>query len=103
GNLYTKFDVLKSKDIAKATELIAKPGVDETAAATPAPAPLVAQDTNVKLAIDSTPGAADIEVDGNFMGNTPSAIELSPGQHTIIVSKNGYQSWQRKIMLAPGD
>ncbi len=102
GNLYTKFDVLKPKEIAKADGLIGKPGVDETAAA-PAPAPQVAANTNVKLSIDSTPGAADIEVDGNFMGNTPSAIELSPGQHTVIVTKNGYQSWQRKIMLAPGD
>ncbi|HYB62183.1 MAG TPA: PEGA domain-containing protein [Methylomirabilota bacterium] len=100
GNMYTKFDVLKPKDIAKADGLIGKPGVDETAVAQ---APQVAANTNVKLSIDSTPGAADIEVDGNFMGNTPSAIELPPGQHTIIVTKNGYQSWQRKIMLAPGE
>jgi len=103
GNLYTKFVELKPKEIAKADGLIGRAGVDETAAA---PAPQVAQvavDTNVKLSIESTPGAADIEVDGSFMGNTPSAIELSPGQHTIIVTKNGYQSWQRKILLAPGD
>ena len=33
GNLYTKFDVLKPKEIAKADGLIGKPGVDETAAA----------------------------------------------------------------------
>ncbi|MGO9642892.1 MAG: PEGA domain-containing protein [Candidatus Acidiferrales bacterium] len=102
-NFYIRFYEMKSKEIAKANDLIAKPGVDETAAAAPVAAPQVASNTNVKLAIESTPGAADIEVDGNFMGNTPSAIELSPGQHTIIVSKNGYQSWQRKIMLAPGD
>lgn len=102
-NFYIKFYDAKPKEIAKATDLIGKPGVDETAVATPAPAPLVAQDTNVKLAIESTPGAADIEVDGNFMGNTPSAIELTPGEHTVIVSKTGYQSWQRKIKLVPGD
>ena len=102
GNLYTKFDVLNQREIAKADGLIGKPGSDETAVA-PAPAPQVAVNTNVKLSIESTPGAADIEVDGNFMGNTPSAIELSPGQHTIVVTKNGYQPWQRKIMLAPGD
>ncbi len=102
GNLYTKFEVLKPKEIAKADALIGKPGADETAAA-PAPAPQVAANTNVKLSIESTPGAADIEVDGNFMGNTPSAIELTPGQHTVVVTKAGYQAWQRKIMLAPGD
>jgi hypothetical protein len=42
-------------------------------------------------------------VDGSFRGNTPSAVELAAGQHTVVVSKSGYKSWQRTINLAGGD
>ena len=101
-NFYNKVSEMSPKEVNKAAALLGKPGMDETVV-TPAAAPEVAKKTDVKLAIMSTPEAADIEVDGNFMGNTPSAIELAPGEHTIIVSKNSYKPWQRKIKLAAGD
>jgi len=101
-NFYNKVSAMSPKEVSKAAALLGKPGMDETAV-TPAAAPEVAKNTNVKLSIMSTPEAADIEVDGNFMGNTPSAIELAPGEHTIVVSKNHYKQWQRKIKLAAGD
>ena len=56
-----------------------------------------------KLSITSTPEGADIEVDGSFMGNTPSAVELGPGEHTVAVRKSGYKAWERKIRLTGGD
>ncbi len=58
---------------------------------------------NSKLSISSTPDGADIEVDGNFVGNTPSAIEVSTGDHTIAVKKTGYKAWQRKLKTSGGD
>lgn len=61
-----------------------------------APAPQVQQvavPNTTKLSIPSTPAGADIEVDGGFVGNTPSMIEVSPGDHTVTVSKSGYKSW----------
>jgi hypothetical protein len=56
-----------------------------------------------RISVESTPGGADIEIDGNFVGSTPSAIELASGDHTIVVKKSGYKDWQRKMKLSAGD
>jgi len=56
-----------------------------------------------KLSVDSAPGSAEIEVDGEFMGDTPSTLELSPGEHHITVKKAGYTIWEKTIKLAPGE
>jgi hypothetical protein len=55
-----------------------------------------------KLSIASTPAGADIEVDGGFVGNTPSTIEVALGDHTITVSKSGFKSWERKLKVTGG-
>ncbi len=55
------------------------------------------------LNVASTPDGADIEIDGNFMGNTPSALQLQPGDHLIAVKKVGYKTWERKMRVAGGD
>jgi hypothetical protein len=49
------------------------------------------------------PAGADIEVDGSFVGNTPSTIEVTPGDHTVSVSKSGYKSWERKLKASGGN
>ena len=58
--------------------------------------------TNAQLAIASTPAGADIEVDGAFVGNTPSTIGVSAGEHVITVSKKGYKPWERKLTVTSG-
>ena len=72
----------------------------------PAPPPPVQQaaaTSMTKLSIASTPAGADIEVDGGFVGNTPSTIEVALGDHTITVSKSGYKSWERKLKVTGGN
>ena len=59
--------------------------------------------TNSELAISSVPDGADIEVDDNFVGNTPSVVELVSGEHNVAVKKSGYKMWQRKIKLSGGE
>jgi hypothetical protein len=54
------------------------------------------------IEITSVPSAADVELDGNFIGNTPSSIGVSPGDHTISVKKKGYKTWERKIKVSSG-
>src|SRR5216683_1216333 len=54
------------------------------------------------LEISSTPPNADIEVDGNFVGNTPSSLGLASGEHTVKITKSGYKPWQRKITTSTG-
>jgi hypothetical protein len=55
-----------------------------------------------RLSISSNPVAADIELDGAFVGNTPSNIEVAPGDHLIVIVKSGYQRWERKIKVSGG-
>lgn len=64
---------------------------------------MAAPSAPAKVAVSSTPDGADIEVDGNFVGNTPSAIELVPGDHVVRVSKAGYQAWEKKIKVTGGE
>ncbi len=54
------------------------------------------------LSVDSTPAGADIEVDGNFVGSTPSAVPVSLGTHEITVHKRGYSSWSRRMNVSGG-
>ena len=50
----------------------------------------------------SNPGGADIRVDGSFMGNTPAQVKLAQGKHTIQVTLDGYESWQREVEVSSG-
>ena len=52
--------------------------------------------------IASTPPGADIEVDGKFVGNTPSSISVSPGDHDIAVKKSGFAVWDKKVSVSTG-
>ena len=56
-----------------------------------------------KVSVASTPDGADIEIDGSFVGNTPSAVELAPGEHVVIVKKSGYKPWERKLKVSGGE
>jgi hypothetical protein len=44
---------------------------------------------------------AEVEVDGGFIGNTPSTAKLSPGMHKITV-KSGAHAWSRDLSVQPG-
>ena len=58
--------------------------------------------TSGKLSVSSTPGGADIEVDGAFVGNTPSDVQVTDGDHTITVKKAGFKDWERKMKVSGG-
>lgn len=55
-----------------------------------------------KLHIESSPSGADIEVDGGFVGNTPSDIQVAEGDHTVVVKKSGFKDWERKLKSTAG-
>jgi len=61
------------------------------------PAPITA-----RLSINSVPDGADIEIDGNFSGNTPSDLEIEEGDHSVAVKKSGYKPWERKMKVVAG-
>lgn len=79
-------------------------------AATPSVSPADRNAPNVPVAvhgaivaIDSTPPGADIDVDGNFVGNTPSTVDVAPGSHEITVKKQGFVDWTRKLSVTGGN
>ena len=50
---------------------------------------------------DSTPDGADIAIDGNLVGNTPSTLRLIPGHHSIEIRMAGYRTWSRIMVVDP--
>lgn len=52
------------------------------------------------VSIESNVTGADIEVDGSFVGSTPSKVDVAPGSHVITVKKKGYQSWTRTMNVS---
>ncbi len=54
------------------------------------------------LTVDSTPPGADIDVDGAFVGNTPSTVSVTSGSHEVTVSKKGFTDWTRKLNVTGG-
>ena len=63
----------------------------------PAPSVLAA------LIIASTPPGADIEVDGGFVGSTPSTLSLPSGSHQIVVKKKGFADWTKTLTVTGGN
>jgi hypothetical protein len=99
----------KDITIPKGTEVMAFVAGDmhlEMAKFVPADAPGVpsvgagVQMGMASLAVSSNVDGADIEVDGSFVGSTPSTLSVTPGQHTISVKKKGYADWSRPMNVA---
>ena len=67
------------------------------------PPAAVAATAQASLAITSTPPGADIEVDGGFVGNTPSTVSLTPGSHQIVVKKKGFADWTKTLNVTGGN
>ena len=78
-------------------------GHDMAASVTPASAvSATGGPMQAELEVVSTPVGADIEIDGNFAGSTPSSLTATPGQHQVVVKKAGYDAWQRKVTVTGG-
>jgi hypothetical protein len=65
-------------------------------------APLAPAVQQSSITVDASVPNCDIEVDGSFVGNTPSTLNLAPGKHEIVVKKVGYQGWSRSMMVGNG-
>ena len=68
--------------------------------ATSAPANAVVSPETIL--VQSVPSGADITIDGQYAGSTPSTLKLGPGQHTIIITKSGFMPWQRTLSAESG-
>jgi hypothetical protein len=60
------------------------------------------QGAAAEVEVSSTPDGADIEIDGNFVGSTPSTVGVAAGSHQLSVKKAGFKPWERKITVSSG-
>ena len=65
-------------------------------------APAAPQSPSTSVMLESTPTGADVAIDGNFVGNTPSTVEVATGSHQLTVSKKGFTDWTRTINVTGG-
>jgi hypothetical protein len=56
-----------------------------------------------QLTIISEPSGAEIEIDGEFIGNTPTTVTAKQGKVVVRIKKIGFQPWERTLTLNPGD
>jgi hypothetical protein len=60
-------------------------------------------DPPTTVSMSSTPPSADVEVDGKFVGNTPSSVSLPGGEHAVRITKKGFKPWERKLTVSGGN
>src|SRR3984893_18248896 len=80
----------------------APPAATPNAGPTDAPPVSPDQGAAAELEVSSIPDGADIEIDGNFVGSTPSTVGVAAGPHQISVKKAGFKPWERKITVSSG-
>ena len=66
-----------------------------------APAAPMPGGATAAVSITSPVSSAEIELDGAFVGNTPTTLTVAPGSHRIVV-KHGVKSWQRVLQVNAG-
>lgn len=81
---------------AGAAQPVAAP---QPTAASPAVAP--AQTTS-QVKIQSDPSGAEIYLDGQMVGSTPSMLMIPSGSHTFRVHASGHPDWTRQVNILPG-
>lgn len=95
NNDYGDFKKRVDESVTKLKGQPLTPAAGDQAATAAAPA-------HVSLAVESTPSGADIEVDGGFVGNTPSSVNVAPGSHQINVKKKGFVTWTKTLNVTGG-
>ena len=85
------------------------PAVTTPAAPAASPAVSPAQSTaplasveRIKVECFSDPSDADILIDGEFYGNTPSILKVPVGKHQLEIQHSGYKTYALSLNLEPG-
>ena len=73
------------------------------AAPTPQPAPAAQPGDYITVECFSDPSGADIMIDDEYHGNTPSILKIQPGNHLIEFRLMDYKAQTKPLNLKPGD
>lgn len=63
---------------------------------------LVARDARGVLSVASNPSGSDLRIDGQTFGRTPVEAQLAPGNHVVIVTRDGYQDKKTTAVVTEG-
>jgi PEGA domain len=55
------------------------------------------------IELKSTPDGAEISIDGKYVGNTPTTLHLTVGDHLIKFEKPGFKPWERTLTITQGE
>jgi len=91
-----------SAQISAGGRAASSPAALPTASAPPAENAANGAQVEVKCSFTSTPPGAEVAVDGRYVGSTPSALDLSVGNHTVEVSLPGFEHWKRDLAVTSG-
>jgi hypothetical protein len=90
---------LKSSSASAVAAVPSDPAKDTTPVKTGKAPPAEPQAT---VTFWSSPAGAKIELDGNYVGNTPSTITVVQGTHAVAMSKDGFEPWRQTIQISSG-
>lgn len=54
----------------------------------------------IRIPVTSNPPGADIELNGVYIGSTPSEVEMEEGVQTLKVNLSGFRPWERKVKVS---
>lgn len=87
--------------VSTVTPAVTSPAVTTPAAPAASAAPL-ANVERVTVECYSDPSAADIMIDGDFYGNTPSILKIAVGKHDLQIQLSGYKTYAIPLTLQSG-
>ncbi len=97
----TAYEIKRAlKNISLSSIAPAPPGAGLTP---PAGSAAAGPEATSSTQFSSDPGGAEITIDGDYAGSTPSLIKLKSGTHSIKIAKTGYMPWVRSIEIAAGE
>ncbi len=98
---YTDADVLVRgvEPQPKAPVAAATPATPPAAAAADAPPPV---EEEARVDFNSVPDGAEIVIDGEFRGMTPSRLPVRAGRRAVEVRLAGHRTWTRTMVVDPG-
>jgi hypothetical protein len=57
----------------------------------------------ISITVNSVPQGADVKMDCTPMGTTPKYVQVTPGKHTLVFSKEGFNPGTFPLEITPND
>jgi len=57
----------------------------------------------ISITVNSVPQGADVRMDGITQGTTPKIVQVTPGKHTLVFSKEGFNPGTFPLEITPND